>query len=81
MEEEELAAVAVPEPPAPSPKLLPAPEQLSDDFEDSLDLALPGLANSTFSSASADRPGEGVESQADADGLSKGIQGLPRIPA
>ena len=79
-EAEKLATVAVPEPPAQLWELPLAPEQPEDDVEASSDLAWPKLADNASLGASPARSEDGA-AQADADGLSKGIQGIPRMSA
>jgi protein TonB len=81
VEEEALASVAIPDSPVQPQESRPAPEQPAEVVEAPSELTQAKLADNASSGTAPTQSGDGAAPQSDADGLSKGIQGLPRMSA
>jgi len=81
VEEEAPVLVTIPDPPAQPQESQPALKQPADAIEASSDLTQTALADNASSGTSPTQSGDGAAPQSDADELSKGIQGLPRMSA
>lgn len=80
-EKEAPAQVDLPHPSAALSESRPAPEQPEETAETPSELTQAKLADNASSGMSSTQSGDDAAPQSDADGLSKGIQGLPRMSA
>jgi len=81
VEEEAPAQVAIADPPAQPQESQSALEQPVKDTEAPSELTQAELVDNASSGTAPNQRGDGAAPQSDADGFSKGIQGLPRMSA
>jgi len=81
MEEGAPVSVVIPNPPAQLQASPPMPKQPAEAAEVPSELTQAELMDNASPDTAPTQPGMGATPQSDADGLSKGIQGLPRMSA
>ena len=81
VEEEAPDLVAIPDPPVQYQELQPTPVQPAAAADTLSELVQAVLKDDASADTASTQPEDGVAPQSDADGFSKGIQGLPRMSA